>query len=109
MANTAMFKNCTSLSCLEIGELTTICNHAFKNCTLDLTDVAHHYEAVGYESVENDTMITLQCAKCGDEMQVSFMEHINTDYPMLDMNNDNIVNAKDLAHIIKSSNKFCIF
>ncbi len=101
LANTAMFKNCTSLSCLDIGELNTVCNHAFKNCSIDLTDTDHHYEIVGYESVENDTLITLRCSKCGEEMQVSFMEHINTDYDPLDMNNDNIVNAKDLAYIVK--------
>lgn len=100
LANTAMFKNCTSLSCLDIGELTTICNHAFKNCSIDLNDTAHHYEAVGYESVENDTMITLRCSKCGEEMQVSFAEHLNTDYPLLDLNDDSIVNAKDFAIII---------
>ena len=88
------------LSYLDIYEQTTVCNCAFNICCIDLSDTVHHYEAVGYESVENDTLITLWCSKCGDEMQVSFAEHLNTDYPLLDMNNDNTVNAKDFAIVI---------
>lgn len=100
-ANTAMFKNCGELQTLTCGCLDTICNQAFYGCDkLDVSVYRHAYEVVSYQSANDDTFINLQCSKCGKGMQVGFMEHINTDYPLLDMNNDNIVNAKDLAYII---------
>ena len=37
-------------------------------------------------------------------MQGSFTEHINTDYPLLDLNNDGIVNAKDVAIMMRRYN-----
>ena len=63
----------------------------------------HDWQIVYTVSVPNDTIVVLRCDKCDSYYRISFMEHINTDYPLLDMNNDNIVNAKDMAYIIKPS------
>lgn len=61
----------------------------------------HDWQIVYYVPVENDNIIVFRCPNCKEYYRISFMEHINTDYPLLDMNNDNIVSAKDLAYIIK--------
>ena len=101
-ANTAMFKDCTSLTCLNTGELTTVCNHAFKGCeSLDLNNKAHSYEVVSCQPINNDNIVTICCSKCEDEYTESFCEHINQNYPTLDLNGDGIVNAKDYAIIMR--------
>ncbi len=61
----------------------------------------HDWQIVYTVSVPNDTIVVFRCDECDSYYRVSFMEHINTDYPLLDMNHDNIINAKDLAYIIK--------
>lgn len=61
----------------------------------------HNWQIIYYVPVENDNIIVFRCPNCKEYYRISFMKHINTDYPLLDMNDDNIVNAKDLAYIIK--------
>ena len=61
----------------------------------------HDWQIVYTVSVPNDTIVVFRCDECDSYYRIRFMEHINTDYPLLDMNDDNIVNAKDLAYIIK--------
>lgn len=61
-------------------------------------DCEHAYVVAGLTA---DDKVQLECEECGDVLTVAFEEYINTDYAPLDMNNDGIVNAKDLAYIIK--------
>ena len=61
----------------------------------------HDWQIIYSVSVPNDTIVVLRCDECASYYRVSFMEHINTDYPLLDLNGDGIVNAKDFAYIMK--------
>ncbi len=63
----------------------------------------HDWQIVYTVSVPNDTVVVFRCDECDSYYRISFMEHINTDFPLLDMNDDNIVNAKDLANIVKQN------
>lgn len=62
----------------------------------------HNWQIVYYVPVENDSIIVLRCNECNAYYRVRFADHLNDrDFPLLDLNNDGIVNAKDYAFIIK--------
>ena len=63
----------------------------------------HDWEIVYTVAVLNDTVVVFRCKGCGSYYRANFMEHINTDYPLLDNNSDGIVNAKDYVLITKQS------
>ena len=68
-------------------------------------DCEHDWEIVYYIPVENDNIVVLRCDECNAYYRVSFAEKLNTDFAPLDLNNDGIVNAKDLAYLTKNALK----
>ena len=65
-------------------------------------DCEHDWQMVYYVSVENDTIVVFHCPNCNEYYRVRFSEHLNRrDFPLLDRNGDGIVNAKDLAYVMK--------
>ncbi len=61
----------------------------------------HEWTISSYNSIFNDTIITLHCSNCQRDYIVSFSNYLNRGFPPLDLNNDGIVNAKDFAIIQK--------
>lgn len=45
-------------------------------------------------------LATLSCKHCTYSEQTEFIEHCNKAYPLLDLNNDGVVNAKDYAMLL---------
>ncbi len=65
-------------------------------------DCEHNWQIVYTVSVPNDNIVVFRCLKCNEYYRVSFADHLNDhNFPLLDLNNDGIVNAKDLAYIMK--------
>ncbi|MBR3149275.1 MAG: S8 family serine peptidase [Eubacterium sp.] len=63
-------------------------------------DCVHQWQIAYYENNKQDTIVVFICDKCGNNNRVSFSEHINTNYSLLDLNNDGIVNGRDLAYLM---------
>lgn len=104
-ANTAMYKNCSNLTCIDGCEFETVCNRAFANCSsIDLSNLNHDYKVACYQHVYHDTSVTISCSKCDNSCIESFSKHIGSNYLPLDLNNDGIVNGRDLAYIKRYCN-----
>ena len=59
----------------------------------------HEYQVVHFE----DGIVTCECKICKETKYERFDSHINEwDYELLDMNGDEIVNAKDFAILVKN-------
>lgn len=58
----------------------------------------HEYSIVSF----HDDIAVFQCDICDDTLEICFSDHLNQyDYPLLDLNGDGIVNAKDYALLIQ--------
>ena len=49
-------------------------------------------------------VVTLHCDKCNENYKVKFSKKANSRFAPLDVNNDNIVNGKDYAILLKKYN-----
>ena len=64
---------------------------------------AHEWHIFYYIPAENDNIIVFHCSNCNEYYRVRFAEHLNDrDFPLLDLNDDGIVNAKDYAILLKT-------
>lgn len=79
--------------CLTNANIHYLYSHPENNCH-------HQWHITSIEAAEKDTIVVFTCDKCSSDYYVRFSEHINTDYSLLDLNNDGIVNGRDLAYLI---------
>ena len=63
---------------------------------------AHNW-SIAYTVSDNDgTIVVFFCSECDSYYRVNFYDYINTDFSLLDVVEDGIINAKDYAYLLKN-------